>query len=132
MFLMLFWIDFLSIFDANLAPFWLPKPTKIVSWRRLEGVLGCLEGVLGASRGILGTSWGRLGGVLGRLGGVLGPSWGVLRASWVRLGASWVRLGPSAGRLGASWRRFVRHAILDAIFQSILDGLCIRKSIPEF
>ena len=50
----------------------------------------------------------------------------------MRLGASWVRLGPSAGRLGASWRRFVRHAILDAIFQSILVGLCIRKSIPEF
>ena len=56
---------------ANLAPVWLPKPTKIMSWRRLE-----------APWRRLGASWGRLGGVLGRLGVRLGGVLGCLGASW--------------------------------------------------
>ena len=55
----------------NIAPFWVPKPTKIPSWRRLE------------------ASWARLGGLLGRLERVL-----------ERLGLILERLGPSQRRLG--------------------------------
>ena len=69
-------------FGANLAPFWLPKPIKIASWRRLE-----------ASWRRLGASWGRLGGVLGRLGSALGGSWdrfgGVRVSRWRGCGEDW-------------------------------------------
>ena len=62
----------------NLASFWLQKPTKIASWRRL------------------GASWARLGGLLGRLGRVL-----------ERLGLILERLGASWAHLEASWTDYV-------------------------
>jgi len=74
---------------------WLPKSTKIASWRRLEGVLEHLGGVLE-----------RLGSILGRLGASpsrTGASWKRLGASWRRLGAPWGRVGPSWRRLGGAW-----------------------------
>ena len=77
--------------------FWLPKSTKIASWRRLEGVLEHLGGVLE-----------RLGSILGRLGASpsrIGASWKRLGASWRRLGAPWGRLGPSWRRLGGAWEK---------------------------
>ena len=78
----------------NIAPFWVPKPSKITSWRRLE------------------ASWARLGGLLGRLGRVLerlGLILERLRASWRRLGASWARFQAS----GANYvTRRARYAAL--------------------
>ena len=41
-----------------MVPFWLPKPTKIASWRRLEASWRRLR----ASWRRLGASWGGLGG----------------------------------------------------------------------
>ena len=63
----------------NLASFWLQKPTKIASWRRL------------------GASWARLGGLLGRLGRVLERLGLILE----RLGGVLERLGRVLKRLGA-------------------------------
>ena len=63
----------------NIAPFWIPKPTKIASWARL------------------GASWARFG-----------ASWGVLGASWSVLGSSWSvleRLGCVLERLGRVFKR---------------------------
>ena len=61
----------------NIAPFWVPKPTKISFWTRLE------------------ASWARLGGLLGRLGRVLERLGLILE----RLGASWRRLRRALKRL---------------------------------
>ena len=102
---------------TNMALFWVPKSTKIASWRRLGGILGRLGGVLEVSWGVLeaswsvleaswrhlGTSWRSLGASWRRLGGVLEVSWRHFGASWKRLGASWARLkslGAVSGRLG--------------------------------
>ena len=81
---------------ANMALFWLPKTTKIASWRPLGascGRLGASWGVSWASwrrvravLGRLGLSWRRLGGVLRRLGGILEASWALLETSWRRFG----------------------------------------------
>ena len=71
-----------------MAPFWLPKSTKIASWRPLGtswARLGASWAHPVASWRPLGASWGvleRLGRILERLGGVLEASWGVLGASW--------------------------------------------------
>ena len=69
----------------NIAPFWVPKPTKIPSWRRLE------------------ASWARLGGLLGRLGRVL-----------ERLGLILERLGGILERLERVLKRLGRllHSIM--------------------
>ena len=82
---------------ANLVPVWLPKPTKIVSWRRLGTSCACLAAPwvrLGASWSFLEPSWAYLGASSGRLGEILEEFWGVLGhlgASWRVLGASWAR-----------------------------------------
>ena len=58
----------------NLASFWLPKPTKITSWRRLGASGARLGGLLGRLERVLerlGLILERLGGVLERLGRVL-------------------------------------------------------------
>ena len=70
----------------NLASFWLQKPTKIASWRRL------------------GASCRRLGGLLGRLGRVLERLGLILE----RLGGVLERLGRVLGRLGAE-NSVLRH-----------------------
>ena len=101
------------------------------SWLQ-EGLLGdreaswaSLGGVLGVSWAVLEASRGRLGGVLESSWGRFGPSWGVMWASWGRFG------GILCLKFSLKGVRF-RHAILDAIFQLIFDGFCLRKSIPGF
>ena len=82
-------------FYSNLVLFWLQKPTKIASWRRL-----------GASWRPLRASWARLGAFWAHLG----TSWSVSETSWSvlkRLEVSWARFefnlcvqGGSPGEIG--------------------------------
>ena len=83
------------------------------SWKRLGRVLE-------ASWPLLGAPWGRLG-----------PSWNVVGESWRRLGASLGPLELFLGRLYWHKTVFLSHAILDAIFQSILARCCARNLISE-
>ena len=97
LFKMKVWMGLGGSWAANLVPVWLPKPTKIASWRRLGTSCGCLAAPwvrLGASWSLLEPSWAHLGPSSGRLGGILEEFWGVLwylGASWRALGASWAR-----------------------------------------
>ena len=88
LFKMRVWMGLGGSWAANLVPVWLPKPTKIASWRRLGTSCGCLA----APWVRLGASWS----LLEPLGAVPGASWGVF-------GASWGDLGRVLGRLRASW-----------------------------
>ena len=89
----------------NIAPFWVPKPTKIPSWRRLEASWARLEGLLGR----LGRVLERLGLILERLGGVL-----------ERLGRVLKRLGAE----NASWK-------LSAIIRAPRAQLCLGLVSPQ-
>ena len=118
---------------------WVRITASLVALGRSRGLLkaSCrrLESALGASWRRLGVSWGRVGVSLARLGGALGSSWavlerrrGILEASWSVLRTSW-----------AVFRRFywhktvfLSHAILDAIFQSILGDFASEYRSPNF
>ena len=96
-FKMTVWMGLGGSWAANLVPVWLPKPTKIPSWRRLGTSCGCLAAPwvrLGASWSLLepsrAVSWGVFGASWGDLGGVLG----CLRASWGALARFGGVLGP--------------------------------------
>ena len=111
----------------------------------LWGRFGSLLGRLGRSKASLETSWTFLEASWRRLGGVMEAFWPLLGAPWGRLGPSWNVVGGSRRRLGASYgafklflRRFysqktvfLSHAILDAIFQSILARCCARNLMSE-
>ena len=98
------------------------------------GRLGSLSGCVGNFRAVLGASWEyletsgtRFGVVLeasqSRVGGALerlGPSWGL--GSVLEVSCAWIS-SPKKVRL--------RHAILDAIFQLLFSGHCLRKPISE-
>ena len=86
---------------------------------------------LGASWRRLGAFWNDLEACWERLGGVLEPSWGRLGASWGVMWASWERLGGILCPIFSPKGVKLKHAILDAIFQLIFCGFCLRKSIPE-
>ena len=74
-----------------MAPFWLPKSSKIGDLGRLGGVLGHLGSVLGRLGRVL-------GGVLARLGGVLGASWRVLERLAAVLAPFWPSKKPVIGK----------------------------------
>ena len=99
------------------------KASLEASWTFLEVLGGVLEG----SWRPLGLSWERLGGVLGASWAVLERRRGILEASWSVLRTSWAVFERFY------WHKtvFLSHAILDAIFQSILARCCARNLISE-